>query len=768
MMVLLVILTFTLSLLTPLIAKLNRNQIGVILAALPLAIFIFFAGLYSPISTGEVFRELYNWIPTLGIDFTFYLDGLSFIFTLIISFVGVIVFLYANSYLKNDSSIVRFYVSLLIFMGSMLGLVLSDNFYVAFIFWELTSISSYLLIGHYHEKEASRFSALQALLVTASGGLALLAGFIILESISGVNSFSALPALSDQIISHPLYTTALILILAGAFTKSAQFPFHFWLPNAMEAPTPVSAYLHSATMVKAGVYMLARLNPSLGNTEIWQYALLFFGSATMILGAIYTFRQTDLKRILAYSTVSVLGTLVMLLGIGTDLAIKAFVIYLIAHSLYKGALFLVAGIIDHETGTRDATKLGGLFALMPFTAISAFLAGLSNIGIVPLIGFIGKETVYSAAIEFNKFGYLFILLAIVTNIFIIVATIRTGFQPFLGKKRKTPQHAHEPPFYMLLGPCLLSFAGLPMGIFASRIIGNLINYSELGIISTKISIPVKLWHGLNEIFWLSVITVLLGLALYVIKKRFTSFLEKNNLPDQFSSSFWYGKSIGFLLYIARWQTLILQNGRLRYYILFIILATLGFIFPLFFSHSVFDRLLISFEFHFSEILICIMIIVATIFTIIAPSRLMAVAGLGVVGIGVTLIFLLLGAPDLALAQFAIETLTVILFVLVLYKLPKFIPQTNLSVRVKDFIIAIAAGFMMTLIVLLTASENMVSDLKRYFSETSLTEGFGRNIVNVILVDFRAIDTLGEITVLGIAAISIYALLKLRIKKDDDK
>ncbi|MCW8849086.1 MAG: proton-conducting transporter membrane subunit, partial [Melioribacteraceae bacterium] len=356
---------FLFALIVPILTKLPKKFIGFATSALPLGIFIFFVTKYNLITDGEVLRESYKWIPSLGIDLSFFLDGLSLTFALIISLVGFVVFLYAGSYMEGHKFITRFYVYITIFMASMIGLVTSDNLLTMFVFWELTSISSYLLIGFNHDKERSRYSALQALLITGGGGLSLLAGVIILANISGSWSISGLADINEIITNHSLYPAAAILILIGAFTKSAQFPFHFWLPNAMEAPTPVSAYLHSATMVKAGIYLMARMNPSMGGTALWQNTILVVGTVTMVFTAVLALKQTDLKKLLAYSTLSVLGTLTMLLGIGSDLAIKAFMIYLIAHSLYKGTLFLVAGIIDHETGTREIASLGGLRKLMP-------------------------------------------------------------------------------------------------------------------------------------------------------------------------------------------------------------------------------------------------------------------------------------------------------------------------------------------------------------------------------------------------------------------
>ena len=757
---------FVFSLIIPAIIKMPKKLSGWVVAALPLGIFIYFSTFYTNIIDGEVIRESYNWIPSLDISLSFFLDGLSLTFALIISFVGFVVFLYASSYVEGHKYIGRFYVYITVFMASMLGLVTSDNLMTMFVFWELTSISSYMLIGFNHDKERSRFSALQALLITGGGGLALLAGAIILANISGSWSISSLASLNELITNHQLYPAAAILVLIGAFTKSAQFPFHFWLPNAMEAPTPVSAYLHSATMVKAGVYLMARMNPSMGGTDLWQNTMLFVGAVTMLFTAILAFKQTDLKKLLAYSTLSVLGTLTMLLGIGSDLAIKAFMIYLIAHALYKATLFLVAGTLDHETGTRDINKLAGLKKLMPITAVIAVLASLSKMGIVPLIGFVGKETVYAAALEFTQFGYLFIILAVAANIFVVYITVTVGFKPFFGLKKETPRPAHEAPFRMWFGPMLLAFSGLTLGIFSSFIINKLINSSEIGIISDKLNIPVKLWHGFTLELVLSVITVALGILLYLNRAKFIQIIENFSFTKFAKPSYYYELFLNGTINFAKLQSRFLQNGYLRYYVMVIIITTVALAGYTLLSFKSFANAEVSFAPTFAEIVIGLVIIAAAYFAVRAKSRLAAIVSVGVVGYSVALIFIMYSAPDLAMTQFAIETLTVILFVLVIYKLPKYLPFSSTTRRIRDFVIAGSGGLLMSLIVLFVISDSLTSQLKKYFVENSLPLAQGKNIVNVILVDFRALDTMGEITVLAIAAIGVYALLKLRKERAD--
>ncbi len=764
-MLYLLIIGFIASFSAAFIYKPFKNYFGWIAASFPLFMFLSFISRYQQVANGEIIKEYYEWIPSLGINLTFILDGLSLTFVLIITLIGVVVFLYAGAYMKDYEHTDRFFVYIGIFMTSMLGLVISDNMITLFVFWELTSISSFMLIGFNHHKESSRKSALQALLVTGSGGLALLAGFIFLYLITGSFEISSLYDKHSEIIKSGFYSSAVILILLGAFTKSAQFPFHFWLPNAMEAPTPVSAYLHSATMVKAGIYLIARLNHALGGTELWQGTILIFGTITMLIAAALAVKQTDLKRLLAYSTLSVLGTLTLLIGIGSQLAIKAFFIYLVAHSLYKGTLFLVAGTLDHSTGTRDVHNLGGLKKIMPVTMATALLASSSMMGIIPLIGFIGKETVYSAILEIEYWGIFLIIIAVISNALIVMVTILVGLKPFFGKLTSTPVAPHEAHIKMLFGPAILAILGLLMGIFPNAIIGKLLEQSTISILTEELGIKIKLWHGFNLVLLLSFITLGLGILFYVLRNKFFSTIQNVRMIKILKPSEWYEYLLIFLMWFAKLQTRILQNGYLRNYIIFILITAIG-LASLSLIKAI-TTLNINFipDITFYEIAILSMMVGATFVVITSDSRLKSIVAIGVVGFTMGIIFIIYSAPDLALTTFAIETLTVILFVLVLYKLPKYLQFSNVIVKLRDVIISAAVGIFMSTVVLYVTSLSMQSDLKTYFAEKSLPEGKGRNIVNVILVDFRAIDTLGEITVLAIAAIGVYALLKLKL---DDK
>jgi multicomponent Na+:H+ antiporter subunit A len=762
---------FGLSLAAPWLQRVGRGTAGWIIALLPLGLAIYFASLLNPIAAGQVFTTSYPWIPSLEVNLSFYADGLSLLFALLISGIGALVVIYAGGYLAGHPQLGRFYAYLLVFMASMLGVVLADNLIVLFVFWELTSLSSYLLIGFYHTEAESRASALQALLVTGAGGLALLAGFVLLGLAGESWELSTLLSRTELIQAHPFYLPGLALILLGAFTKSAQFPFHFWLPAAMAAPAPVSAYLHSATMVKAGVYLLARLNPVLGGTDVWQNSVVTVGVATMLVGAYLAWLQTDLKRILAYSTISALGTLVMLIGWGSDLAVKAMVVFLVVHSFYKGALFLVAGAIDHETGTRDITQLGGLRRLMPISAVAAGLAALSMAGIPPWFGFIGKELIYEATLN----APVILALAVAANVLTVVVVGLVAVKPFFAQT-EAPVKAHEAPPSMWLGPAILAGLGLALGLVSGLAGERLIAPAVAAILGRPSEVKLILWDKLslwsenqfNVVLLLSLVTVLGGLWAYSGRETLRRLTQPLNAIGRWGPAWWYDLALEGMMALARLQTRLLQSGYLRFYLLIVIVTTIGLAGTSLLGqiNSAMWTRQLTVQFH--QWVVTALILIATVVAAQARSRLTAVAALGVVGYGVALIFILFGAPDLAMTQFAIETLTVILFVLVLYRLPRFAILTSTPARLRDILVASMAGGLMTALILVVTSTPTSSRLTPYFAENSLPLANGRNIVNVILVDFRALDTLGEITVLAVAAIGIYALMKLRLEKPESK
>jgi multicomponent Na+:H+ antiporter subunit A len=752
---------FALSLAAPWLQRRARGATGWILALLPLSLFIYLAGFISAIAAGQVFTVSYPWVPSLGVNLSFYLDGLSLTFALLISGIGALVVIYAGGYLAGDERVGRLYLFLLMFMASMLGLALAGNLITLFIFWELTSVSSYLLIGFDHERAEARAAALQALLVTGLGGLALLAGFVMLGLAGGSFELSTLLNQGEIIRSHPLYLPMLLLVLLGAFTKSAQFPFHFWLPGAMEAPAPISAYLHSATMVKAGVYLLARLTPVLGDTTEWHYIVTITGAVTMLVGAAMALAQTDLKRILAYSTVSSLGTLTLLIGLGTTLAIKAAMVFLLVHSLYKGALFLVTGALDHETGTRDVEQLGGLRRVMPITAAAAALAALSMAGLPPLFGFISKELLYEAKLHAPRADWLITGAGVLANVIMVSLAAVITLRPFFGRKRETPKEAHEAPLSMLLGPALLALLGLVIGILPDTIVAPLVAAAVSAARAEPTEIHLALWHGINPILMLSVATVAGGVCLYLLRRKLYWLNRRLHAAAEYGPARWYNFALDGVMALAKAQTRVLQNGYLRVYLLIAIATTLGLA-----GYALFRRVGLAqpatpLDVRSYEWIVAAVILGAAIATVRSSSRLAAVAALGVVGFGIALIYILYGAPDLAKTQFAIETLTVVLFVLVLYRLPRFANYSGKPTRARDLIVALSVGALMTTLLLAVVAVPRDSRLAGFFAENSVLLAKGRNIVNVILVDFRGLDTLGEITVLSVAAIGVFALLRLR-------
>jgi multicomponent Na+:H+ antiporter subunit A len=700
-------------------------------------------------------------VPSLDVSLSSYLDGLSLLFALLITVIGALVLVYAGGYLAGHAELGQFYALLLLFMGSMLGLVLADNVITLFVFWELTSISSYLLIGFDHDRADARAAALQALLVTNAGGMAMLAGLLLLGQAGGSFQLSVLQTQGEAIRASALYLPILLLILAGAFTKSAQFPFHFWLPGAMAAPTPVSAYLHSATMVKAGVYLLARLSPALGGTSEWTGIVTTTGAMTMVVGGVVAFFQTDLKRLLAYSTVSALGALVLLLGLGTGTAATGAIVFLLAHALYKGALFMVAGAIDHETGTRDAEQLGGLRRAMPITAAVAALAAVSLAGFGPLLSFIGKELLLETVLTATRGRALLVPGVVIAGaLFVTVAGI-VAIRPFYGALRQTPAHPHEAPVSLWLGPAVLAVLGVVMGLMPGPLEHRLVSPSVRAVLGEPAGLHLALWHGFNVAFALSVVSVIAGGALYLGWTRLRTATPWMETVLAWGPARFFNLALAGLDAIARGQTRLLQNGYLRWYLIVTIGTAVGLA-----GYTLVSRGQLQGPGSLAgaplyQIGLGVLMVLAALAAAHSTSRLAAVASLSVVGYGVALIYIFFGEPVLAMTQFMVETLTVILFVLVFYHLPDPRAISGWLAHARDAVIALAAGGFMTALVLVATSSRAESRLAAYFAEQSVPGGHGRNIVNVILVDFRGIDTLGEITVLSVAAFGVFALLKLR-------
>lgn len=751
---------FGLAAVAPWLYRYLQSFTGWLLALLPLSLALYSASFLRAVTEGNTITEAYQWAPNLGVTLSFALDGLSLLFTLLIAGIGSLILVYAGGYMGKHPQLGRFYSFLLLFMGAMLGLVLSNNLLSLFIFWELTSISSFLLIGFSHEKAESRRAANQALLITGGGGLAMFAGFVMLGQISSFE-LSELLKQGDLIKAHPLYFPILILILLGAFTKSAQFPFHFWLPGAMEAPTPVSAYLHSATMVKAGVFLLARLSPALAGTTEWVVIVTSVGTITMLVGGIMAYFQTDLKRLLAYSTISALGILVLLLGLSTPEASIAAMTFLLAHALYKGALFMTAGIVDHETGTRDITILGGLRKSMPITMAIGAAAAFSLAGFGPILSFIGKELLLESVLHSAQPWLLTPLVVVAGSLFVTIAAL-VFIKPFLGAEGHPPKHPHDPPISMWLGPAILASLGIIFG-FVPFVLDHFITAVASAVSGAHESAHLALWHGFNIALGLSVTSVLVGVGLFSAwQKVYTGSNEAVQELFHYGPSHWYNVFLIGTYSFARELTRLLQSGYLRVYLQTILMTAVGLVGWTLVSNNGLAILNSNWrDARFYEVGLAILIMASAFVAVRAEGRLTAITSLSVLGFCVSLFYVIFAAPDLAMTQILVETLTVILFVLVFYHLPRFSRVSSLTTRMRDMAVAGTTGGVITLLVLAVTAAPTDTSVTEFMAANSYVMAHGHNIVNVILVDFRGMDTMGEITVLSVAAIGVYALLKLR-------
>ncbi|TVP47203.1 MAG: putative monovalent cation/H+ antiporter subunit A [Halomonas sp.] len=761
-----VLMGFLLAASSPLLHRWFAHQTSLVLALFPAGLAAWLA-IQAPevIENGSILLE-WEWVPSLGISLTFMLDGLALLFGLLITVIGTLVLIYAGGYLKGHPDLVRFHIALMAFMVSMLGLVLADGLFTLFIFWELTSITSYLLIGFNHADIEARKSARQGLFVTVAGGLALMAGLVLLGVASGSWSLAEIRSMEADLREHALYTPMLICLLLGAFTKSAQFPFHFWLPNAMAAPTPVSAYLHSATMVKAGIYLMARLQPELGGTAMWIGILSVVGALTMLTGAFLAIRHTNIKKLLAYSTIMALGTLTMLLGIGTDGAMIAFVTFLLAHSLYKGALFMVAGILDHETGTKDVTQMGGLRPLMPVTAVIAMIAALSLAGVPPLFGFVGKELMFESVLAAETFRVLLVLFGFVAAFLTIAVAAIIALRPFYGKRIETPKVPHEAPFSMLLGPGLLAVLSLFIGVLPALVGEGLLTSAASAVVGEPISVSLSLWHGINLPLIMSILSLGIGFMLFKHWDHVRGRLSILSPAMRYGPEAGYENFMNGIVHVSEWQTRLLQNGYMRNYILVMLITLIALIGnSILLRHS--PQLAFELDVRFHELVVMGTMVMGALFATISRSRLGAVVSVGIMGFSIALIFILFSAPDLGITQLLVETLTVILLVLVLFRLPRFSNLSTSLERIRDGVVAAAMGILICLLIMTAWSIQQFEPISTYMVENSAPLAHGRNIVNVILVDYRALDTLGEMFVLALAAIGVIAMLKLRHGENSD-
>ncbi|MDF7823163.1 proton-conducting transporter membrane subunit [Pontiellaceae bacterium B12227] len=752
---------FIAALSAPFVHRIIPKYTGAALVSAPLAMVVWLLSKIPEVGNGHAITQSFQWVEKLGLEVAFRLDGLSLLFALIISGIGALVVLYTQGYFKGHPQQGRFMMYIIAFMGSMLGVVLADHILLVFIFWELTSFTSYLLIGFNHESADARNAALQAMLVTVLGGLFLMAGLVLMGDAAGTWRLSEIVQRGHEITEHKNYLAILILVCIGAFTKSAQFPFHFWLPNAMQAPTPASAYLHSSTMVKAGVYLLARLHPALGHTEEWTLILTTIGTITFLLGAIMALGQHVLKRLLAYTTVSALGAMVMLLGIGTKYTIKAMAAFVLAHAFYKATLFMVAGGITHETGGETSIdKLGGLRKAMPISFGCALLAGLSMGGFPPFFGFVAKETWLHALGDYP----LLIVATVVGGAAYVLVGFSTGWKPFMGKMPEG-LHAHEVPLTMRLGPIVLGLGGLVLAVFCGPVGHALVQPAAIAIYAKELEVHLHLWPGVNIYFVISIVTLVIGTVCYLARAHFVKGAGKLSLLVRFGPDAVYQAALNGVLKFAAWHTRKLQTGILRDYIRVTVVTTVLLVGAAFVRSGGFQGWENLSPISLRVALFGILMISATFATVHSKSRLRSILSLGVVGFCMALLFTFFGAPDLAMTQLVIETLTVILLALAFYHLPTFRHGSTKRTRVIDIIISISVGVIVTLLVLAALHVQTPTPVSDYYLDHSYKDAHGRNVVNVILVDFRALDTLGEITVLTIAALGAFALLKLKPKKE---
>ena len=722
-----------------------------------------YALLIDSVSTGTPWVYSAPWIAHLDVHLAFRVDGLSLLFGLLISGIGVLIVVYSYAYFKTHKSHARLQWLLLAFMVAMLGLVSSDNILLLFVFWELTTITSFLLVGFDHENAKARRCALQALLVTGGGGLALLVGLLMLGNASGSYLLSEIIAAGPVITEHEHYPIILTLILLGAFTKSAQFPFHFWLPNAMAAPSPVSAYLHSATMVKAGIYLLMRLHPSLGGTDAWFYTLVTAGAITAVWSSMMALRQSDMKLMLAWTTVMALGILTMFLASDLRIAALAAITFMLVHAFYKCALFLVIGNVDKSTGTREIDKLGSLLRYMPVTSVVAVLAALSMAGFPPFLGFIGKELKYEGALAIANEPWIVVAAAVLANAMMVGIALTFVFRVFLGGKSAIDRTPKEVSVLMWGGPLLLAVAGLATGVFPEIIAKSLIQPAVGEILATETTVKLSLWHGINVPLILSIITVALGVLLFFklkpVSQKIQTLVEKLRV----SGDLIYDRLLDGTQSLARTITDKLQTGSLSHY-----LTIVFSVFVVAMAATMFYQKVSLNTSNMTPVtplvtLVVVLMIVAALVVALSKSRLLSICALGIVGSGIAVLFLIFGAIDVAITQLMVETLFVVLIATVLIKLPRF-PGEQHPGRAgvaRDASIAIAAGLIMTIITLGVSLAPIDLTVTEFFEENSLTKAYGRNIVNVILVDFRALDTLGEVAVVATAAMAVIALLKVR-------
>ncbi|MFT2706779.1 Na+/H+ antiporter subunit A [Clavibacter zhangzhiyongii] len=760
------------SILVPLLARIAGVRAFLVAALVPAAAFAFtVAQAPAVLPDGEVVERL-EWIPSLGIVLDMRMDALSWLLSLVVTGVGSLVLLYCARYFRSDEEgLGRFAGLLLAFAGVMYGLVLADDVFVLFTFWEATSVLSYLLIGHYTGKKASRGAALQALLVTTAGGLAMLVGLVILSVAGGTTSLAQLVADPP---GGPLIPVAIVLILLGALSKSALVPFHFWLPAAMAAPTPVSAYLHAAAMVKAGIYLIARLAPGYADVPGWRVLLVSLGVATMLVGGWRALKQMDLKLVLAYGTVSQLGFLTVVVGYGTRDAALAGVALLLAHALFKATLFLVVGVVDHRAGTRDLRKISGLGRKAPVLAVITALALASMAGLPPFLGFVAKEAVLSALLLDAELGgglgWVALVGVSVGSCLTVAYSARFLWGAFARKRgvdEVQPVHEH---LDFLVPPAVLAVAGLVLGFLASSVDGWIAGYADtLPAVSAGASgepdhtYHLALWHGIEPALLISAGTLVVGLAMF--RLRDGVFALQSRVPAWIDAARMYWASMRLIDRVAARTTATTQRGSLPFYLGVILLVLIGSVGSALALNRSWPTTAVPFD-HPAQPVIGVVMIVAAVAAARAGKRFQAVVLVGVTGYGMAALFALHGAPDLALTQVLIETITLVAFVLVLRRLPVRLGERNRSVHpIWRASIGIAVAALMSTVAVVALGARVATPISREFPKLAYEQGHGSNVVNVTLVDLRGWDTMGEISVLIVAATGVASLIFLNRRTD---
>nr|WP_238393490.1 Na+/H+ antiporter subunit A [Staphylococcus saccharolyticus] len=767
----------------------KRLHLGWFVLPVPIVLFIYFLSLISMTMSGNNVMKTLNWMPHFGMNFNLYVDGLGLLFSLLITGIGSLVVLYSIGYLSKSEQLGNFYCYLLLFMGAMLGVVLSDNFITLYLFWELTSFSSFLLISFWREKKASIYGAQKSLIITVLGGLSLLGGIILLSLVADTFSIHSMINKASEIQSSPFFILAMVFFMIGAFTKSAQVPFYIWLPDAMEAPTPVSAYLHSATMVKAGLYIIARITPIFAISVGWVWTITLVGLITLFWASLNATKQQDLKGILAFSTVSQLGMIMSMLGIGavsyhyqgpdSQLYVAGFVaaiFHLINHATFKGALFMITGGIDHSTGTRNVKKLGGLLTIMPISFTLTLLTTLSMAGIPPFNGFLSKEKFLEAMINIthanimslNTLGAIFPIIAIVGSIFTFVYSIKFILHIFFGKYKpeELPQQAHEASALMLISPMILALLVIVFGLFPSLLTQSIIEPASQAISQSKeLTAEFHLFHGITPAFLSTLSIYVIGTLLLVTFSYWIHLLEAQ--PDYLKLNYWYDSSGQHIPGYSENITHSYVTGFSRNN-LAIILGTLIVL-------TIVTLLSVPLSIDFKDVShlrifeggILLFLLVAASFIVFAKSRLFSIIMLSAVGYAISVLFIFFKAPDLALTQFVVESISTALFLLCFYHLPNLNRYNEKpTFKMTNAIISIGVGLTVITLGLIGYGNRHFGSITKFYQEHVYDLAHGKNMVNVILVDFRGMDTLFESSVLGIAGLGVYTMIKLRLKQQN--